>query len=241
MYLKNIELFMSFDSGYKDPFRNSFNLEANFINDYISRNVRALKLETDGTYNMIHVEPSVDGIGSFSIKGEKSLNVKVKFNKDYYLSQNDNQRNDYCLDLLYQGYKIVTKFKAIDIGELLEISDEFKSKEFTNNWRFKKKRFKDYNLDVELICEFSKSSFKLRIIVVDTIKEKTLLNNILIKTLPDRVCFMPLFKEIIIDNDKLIITEFQNRPKFIFKLNDIFEKKFIYDIAEVGLAYKRLE
>nr|WP_322626425.1 hypothetical protein [uncultured Flavobacterium sp.] len=241
MKIKDVILFMSFDSGFKDPFRDNFNLGANFINDYISRNIRLLKIETDGTYNMICIEPCVDDTNMCSIKGEKSLNVRVNFDKDFYLSLREDEQNSYCLDLINEGYEIASKFRSIDVSNLSQTGNEFKDRNFTNKWRFKKKKFNDNHLEVELICEFSRQDFKLRIIISDTKTKEILLNNILIRTLPDKVCFKPLFKDIKIINNQLVVTEFQNRPKFIFKLQDVYDKKFIFEVTDVGLAYNKLE
>lgn len=241
MNLRNIVLFMSFDSGYKDPFRDNFNLSVKFINNYITRKVKALKIETDGSYNMINIEPSIENTGVCRVKGEKCLNVNVSFNKDLYLSLNEIERNDYCIELLNEGYNFISKFKKIDIFQLIDINRQLKFESFLNEWRYKKKAFKAEHLEVELICKFSMSNFILQLIAIDTNSKEILLNDILIKTLPDEVCFIPLFKDIVIVNNQLTITEFQNRPKFIFDLVDVYKKRFIFKVTEVGLTYNRLK
>lgn len=241
MNLRNIGLFMSFDSGYKDPFRDNFNLGVKFINNYISKNVRPLKIETDGTYNMINIEPSVDNIGKCTPKGEKAINVRVDFDKNLFLSLSEIEKNDYCLELLKTGYDFLSVYKKIDINQLLAISNQLKNENFVNEWIYKKKKFKDQDLEVKLICKFSRSDFRLLLIVINSKSKDELFNDILIKTLPDEVCFAPLFKDIVISDDKLIITEFQDRPKFIFNLEDVYKKRFVFTVTDVGLIYKELE
>ncbi|WP_281322079.1 hypothetical protein [Flavobacterium aestivum] len=241
MNLRNIGLFMSYDSGYKDPFRDNFNLNTKFINNFITRKIRPLKILTDGTFNMINIEPSVNNIGNCKIKGEKAINANVNFNKDLYLGMNEIERNNYSLELLNEGYKIISKFKNIDVSLFVNINNELKSENFINEWTHKKKKFKEQNLEVELICKFSASDFKLIIVISDMSTKDILLNDVLIRTLPDEVCFSPLFKDIQIINNQLIITEFQNRPKFIFNLIDVYDKKFIFEVTDVGLIYKKFE
>lgn len=84
MILKYIALHMDFDSGYKDPFRDNFNLNSRFISNYLSVQVRKLKLETDGTFNMLSVIPSLEIVDNCRIVGEKALRSRIRFNKDTY-------------------------------------------------------------------------------------------------------------------------------------------------------------
>lgn len=240
MNLRDITLFMSFDSGYKDPFRDKFNLSVKFINHYISKKVRLLKIETNDSISMINIEPFIGEAGICSLKGEKALNVTVEFDKDLYLKLNEIEKNDYYLKLINQGYSYISKSKNIDLTELFSISEQLKKENFINEWRHKKKKFKDQNLEIELICKFSTSSFILILIASDTISKEVLLNDVLIKTLPDEVCFVRLFKDIIIKDNKLIITEFQNRPKFIFDLEDVYKKRFVFKLTDVGLIYEQI-
>lgn len=241
MNLRNIGLFMSYDSGYVDPLRDNFNLRTRFVNNYITKKIRSLKFLTDGTFNMINVEPSIDGIGNCKIKGDKVLNVNVSFNDELYLNMSEIEKNNYYLILLNEGYNIISLQKKIDVNPLININNELKSKNFINEWTHKKKKFKEQNLEVELICKFSTVDFQLFIIIKNINTNEILLDDLLIRTLPDEVCFTNLFKDIQIINNQLIITEFQNRPKFIFNLGDIYKKNFVFEVSNVGLMYEKFE
>ena len=77
MNIRYIALHMDHDSGYKDPFRDNFNLESRFVSNYLSIQIRKLKIETDGTFNMISVIPSIDIANICKIVGEKTLRARV--------------------------------------------------------------------------------------------------------------------------------------------------------------------
>lgn len=103
---------------------------------------------------------------------------------------------------------------------------------------YKKKKFKEHGIEVALNCFFTTLDFKLRMTVYD-IKSKTeLVSDTVIRTLPNEVCFAHFYKDIIIENNELIITEFQYRPKFKFFLSDILNGRFSFEITNEGVEYK---
>lgn len=74
-------------------------------------------------------------------------------------------------------------------------------------------------------------------IVVDINSKTELTSGTVIRTLPDEVCYDSLFKDIVIENDSLSITDFLDRPKFTFSLMDLHASKFSFQIIENGLKY----
>jgi hypothetical protein len=231
---------MGSDSGYKDPFRDNFNLNSRFISNYLSTQIRKLKVETDGTFNMISVAPSIDVTHVCRIVGEKALKATISFNKETYEQMSEIERYEYYLHLLEDGYKICAKHKKIPLEQLLKLHQDFKLNGYKNEWLYKKKKFKGHEIEVTLSCFFTSVDFHLLMTVSDINSNKELVSGNVIRTLPNEVCFDSLFKDVIIENDKLIITEFQDRPKFIFKLTDVFNKVFSFNVSDVGLNYKPL-
>jgi len=233
---------MSFDSGFKDPFRDEFNLSVKFINNYISKKTKALNLNTVEEFNTIHIEPILENKEENVKKtGEKVIKISLHFNKNLYESLNQVDKIEYCLILLNKGIEKLFKTDNTTLFKLNNIFLTFKKENYINHWLHKRKIFKTEKLEVILNCEFSSINFILKLLVINTSNKEILLNDILIKTLPDEVCFSNLFKDVLILNDQLIITEFQNRPKFIFKLEDIYKKEFKYEVTTIGVFYSRLD
>lgn len=237
MNLRYIALHLNHDSGYKDPFRDNFNLHSRFISNYLSVQIRKLKYETDGTFNMITVSPTLDIKHICRIVGEKALDACISFNREAYDQMTEYEKYDYYLQLLEDGYKICSQFKQIPLDYLLQLHQEFRVNGYKNEWLHKKRKFKEYGIEVTLNCYFTSLDFQLSISVNDIRNKTELISGIVIKTLPDEVCFAPLFKDIIIEKNQLCITEIQDRPKFIFNLDDIFKGNFICKINNVGLNY----
>lgn len=237
MNLRYIVLHMNHDSGYIDPFRDNFNLHSRFISNYLSIQIRKLKYETDGTFNMIAVSPTLDIKHICRVVGEKALDASISFDRDAYEQMTEYEKYEYYLQLLEDGYKICGQFKHIPLVDLLHLHQEFRLNGYKNEWLHKKKKFKNYGIEVTLNCFFTSLNFQLRISVYDIRNKTELISGTVIQTLPDEVCFSPLFKDLIIVGNDLCITEFQNKPKFIFNIYDIYDGIFKFQIKNVGLEY----
>ena len=229
---------MDSDSGYKDPFRDNFNLSSRFISNYLSIQIRKLKVETDGTFNMIGVSPSLDIKHICRIVGEKALQTRTFFNKEAYKQMNELEKYEYYLQLLEEGYRICAQYKKIPLEQLLKLHQDFRDNGYKNEWLHKKKRFKEQGIDVTLDCFFTSFDFHLVMTATDIKSKRELVSGTVIRTLPNEVCFDSLFKDLMIEDNELIITEFQDRPKFKFLLTDIFNGKFSFKLTDVGLKYE---
>jgi hypothetical protein len=242
MRLRDVVLFMGADSGFNDPFRDEFNLSVNFINSYISKRIRLLNLNMDDTVNMIHIEPVFRNVDEgLNVRGERVVRIRLYFDKDHYISLKQIDKIKYCLVLLDRGCKQLFKKDIDTLLKLKSIFLQFQSENYKNEWLYKRKIFKKEKIEVLLNCDFTSKEFLLNIVVISKQNKEVLINENLIKTLPDKNCFYPLFKDIIILEDRLIITEFQNRPKFILRLSDILKKEFKMEVTNVGLIYNKLE
>jgi len=189
MNIRYIALHIDHDSGYEDRFRDDFNLNSRFVSNYLSIQIRKLKIETDGTFNMISVIPTFNITDICRVVGEKALRARISFNKQIYEQMNETERYEYYLNLLKDGYKICSQHKKIPIEELLTLHQNFRDSDYKNEWLHKKKRFKDYHIDVILYCYFTSESFQLKITVNDLKSKEVLVSGIVVKTLPDEVCF----------------------------------------------------
>lgn len=241
MNLRYIALYLDYDAGFKDPFRDNFNLSSRFISNFLSVQIRKLKIQTDGAFNMISVAPSMEAKHIFRIVGEKSLQARIAFDKVKYEQMTELERYEYYLQLLEEGYRICAQHKVVPLEQLLNLHQQFRGNNYKNEWLHKTKKFKEHSIEVSLNCFFTSLDFQLVMTVCDITSKKELVSGTIIKTLPDEVCFDSLFKDVIIEQNELIITEYQDRPKFKFLLSDIFKGKLSFEVLNVGLEYKPLD
>ncbi|MES2654296.1 MAG: hypothetical protein V4620_01845 [Bacteroidota bacterium] len=229
---------MDADSNFDEELRLAFNSDARFISHYLSKQVRKIKYSTNGSFNMVSVSPSKDILYKHRIVGENALQIRIPFETVLYKNMLSKERFNYYLKLLEEGYQLGNKYKTLPIDELVNLNNNLKNNGFINKWLHKRKIFKEYNLCVSLTAEFSAVDFQLHI-QVETIKEKSnLVSGLIFKTAPYEAAFSPLFKDLVIENENLIITEYLDRPKVVFTLENILNKRLIFQILDNGLKYE---
>lgn len=237
MQLRYITLFIDYGSGFMDPFRDQFNLHSRFVSNYLSIQVRKLKIKTDGTFNLIGISPSLNIKHICRIVGEKSLQVRIEFDRRYYERLSKQNKYEYYLQLLEEGYRISTQFKEIPVDTLLLLHQKFREGGYKNEWVHKAKRFKEYNIHVVLSCFFTSVDFQLVISIHDLKTKELLVAGTVIRTLPDEIHFQKNFKDVKIEKEELIITDFLDRPRVALKLTDIYKKEFRFSLLGKGLEY----
>ena len=209
-----------------------------FISNYLSIQIRKLTFETDGTFHMLGITPSLDIKHVCRIVGEKALQARISFTKEVYVQMSEIEKHEYYLQLLEEGYKVCAKHKKIPLEQLLKLHQDFRNNGYKNEWLHKKKKFKELGIEVSLNCVFTSIDFQLIMSVFDIKNKIELVSGTVIRTLPNEVCFDSLFKDVIVENDELVITEYQDRPKFRFLLKDITKGRFSFEVTKVGLEYK---
>lgn len=238
MTLRYIALFMGDESGFEDGFTSQFDYNTRFISNYLSIQIRKLKYVTDGTFKMIGVTPTLDIKHTCRVVPEDALQASISFNRDKYEKMAEVDKYEYYLQLLEEGYRICSQYKNIPLEQLLTLHQDFRDNNFRNEWLHKKKRFKEHGIEVSLNCFFTSFDFQLKMSVYDMRSKAELASGTVIRTLPNEQHFAHYFKDIVIENNELIITEFQDRPKFKFSLPDIFDGKFSFEITDEGVPYK---
>ena len=220
-----------------DPFRDQFNLHSRFVSNYLSIQVRKLKIKTDGTFNLIGISPSLNIKHICRIVGEKSLQVRIEFDRRYYERLSKQNKYEYYLQLLEEGYRISTQFKEIPVDTLLLLHQKFREGGYKNEWVHKAKRFKEYHIQVVLSCFFTSVDFQLVISIHDLKTKELLVAGTVIRTLPDEIHFQKNFKDVKIEKEELIITDFLDRPRVALELTDIYKKEFRFSLLGKGLEY----
>jgi len=199
--------------------RYDFELRTRFISNYLSRRVRELRFKTDGTFNQIHVSLVEDCPGPSAIRGLDALQVQIKYDRDRYKVVKGKPGCDYYLPLFRDGFRKAADFKHIPLDDLLGLLEEFGGGGCKNEWLHKKKDFKDSGVSIALNCYFTTNHFRLVATIEQLSTKARLCSGVLLETDPDEVCFQGTFKDILIDGDKVIITDAGDSPEFLIDLD----------------------
>jgi hypothetical protein len=233
MTLRYITLGLDYNTYIKtdNQLRYEFQSHTRFLSNYFSRAIRKYKFDTNGAYNMISIAllPCDNLEFPIAIVGDV-LRVNLTFKKEKYDQLKGSEDCSYYLELLEEGFRKVSSFKPIPLDILLNLIEEFKLGGCKNIWLHKKKSFKEYDLEIVLTCEFTTNYFELLVIINQISSKKELIRGIAIRTQPDEIYFDKMFKDILIHNNFIVITDASNSERILIDLLEIkkgfFNRKF---------------
>jgi hypothetical protein len=220
-----------FYSGFSDEdFNDEFNWNARFICNYLSKAVRKLNLETDGTYKMISVNPHANqSCSKTDVEYVLSNNIYVS-SKDmerYKQMENLTERYEFYLSLLERGYMQAATFKeGVPVESLLSLHQQFRDGGYKNEWLFKKKPIRDFGIYIYLKCYFTSFDFRLELEVYSLKTKELVTKGIVIQTPPDELCFDYKFKQITLEDDKLVILDSLGHPRYEMDLHKLANGNF---------------
>ena len=240
-------------SGFPDEgFNDKFNWNARFVSNYLSKAVRKLNLETDGTYKMISVNPNANR--SYS----KMCYVDYVLASDIYITSEEKERYkqmkslteryEFYLSLLERGYMQAATFKeGVPVESLLSLHQQFRDGGYKNEWLFKRKPVRDFGIYIYLKCYFTSFDFRLELEVYGLKTKEFVTKGVVIQTPPDEVCYDYKFKEIALKNDKLVILDFLGHPRYEMDLHELsvgnFNVKYLNDddIRDIELDRQKIQ
>lgn len=221
-----------------------FDFNARFICNYLSKEVRKLDIAGDGTYKMISVRiqntPSdcrltygTDYPDVLSV----SLYVSEQEQQRYNNTTNLEDRFEFYLKLLEEGYVFASGFRYVPIEPLLKLHDKFRENNYKNEWLWKKKLIRDFGIYLYFKCYLTTFDFRLELEVYDTKQTFLLTKGIVLQTGPDEIFYDKRFRKIEIVDGKLIIKDFLDKDKFVFDLYLLSKRVFNVEERASEIVY----
>ncbi len=211
-------------SGISEEFRYKFHFNVRFIDYYLSKAVRKEKIET-GIYNMIYVLLSAKIIKPTIKLSEcfKTIEITIPFDEaeqSRYIAMDIEERYEFYLAMLEKGYYLANIVCDVKPEILIGLHEKFRQGGYRNEWLFKKKRIKEYGINVVLDCVFTSFEFKLMLTVLD-LKKNPIAKGCIYHTYPDYTFFYKTIKHLVVTDKKLIITDFLDYKIIECKLEDL--------------------
>lgn len=217
-------------SVYDLDYVSEFRYRARFMSNYLSRKVRLLHFETDGTFNMISI--NLGGTSEIDIVGLDAPQVSLPFNKEEYDKLDDKDRIIYFASKFKEGFRLAATYKSIPLDGLYGILAEFQTNDFKNTWVAKNKIFREHNLRVILKCDFNQYDFHLNVDIYQWASKKLLCSGTVIRTLPAEVFFDHLFKDVYVRGEYIVITEFLDYDFIQISLTEAQNGHFIFTFSK---------
>ena len=211
-----------YGSGFGDEFDSKFNYNTWFISNYLSLQIRKLHIPSSGAYNMLYCNIT-KGEDSVKISSTSSLNVKIHISENEinsYHKYTEVERFEFYLSLLERGYQLASNYHNIPIDTFQSLHQKFRADGYRNERLFKKKQLRDYRIKIELNHVLTSYSYNLILSVYD-LPGNLIGKNSIYETFPDDIFFNKNVRHLLIDDGKLIVSDFLNRPQFVCSLDDL--------------------
>jgi hypothetical protein len=228
---------------FSDDDRYDFKCHTRFISNFFSKSIRKIKFNTDGTFDMICIDVCTK-VGKSKIIPLNALSVDIAFNQNRYKKIRGGNDSSYYLELLEEGFRKASELKAIPLNDLLHLIVEFRNNGCKNEWLYKKKKFKEDDIEAILTCEFTTNYFQVVAIINQISTKKELIKGIVLRTEPDEVLYEKMFKDILIVKNKIVIVDASDSPRIVIKKDkamdgilefEIIGDKEIRDMLSYGL------
>jgi len=207
MNLKEIYLYpdlVEYENEIVHPFRD----QSRSICNYLERQLKPIKFNAKNFKRICFIGKSKPDSVCF-VNSSKVLIVEISFDENQYKSLKKNQLNPYFSQLLTVGIKKCQKQFDIPVDELLNGLKKFCENGYINKWVFKTKLIKDLGFKCTLRCELTLDEFHLNLVI--TKKKNVIFSQKILDTVPDEIVFTPMFKDVkLIGNSLIIIDKFDN-------------------------------
>ena len=184
--------------------------------------IRTYRISTGGDFNMLfcNITKKEDSCKEFADSLTVQIHLSDEMLNGYMNMQSDKERYNFYLALLERGYKIASHDRAFPTDILLNLHTQLKLNNYKCEWLFKKKTIKEYGIKVVLDHVLTSCNYKLRLSLFDT-KNQFITEGCIYQTYPDDIFFNKDVRHLVVEDGKLIITDFLDHPQFVCELSDL--------------------
>lgn len=211
--IRDIVLTLNYDEVklYSSAYYSNFQFQSRFIGNYLRRQFRSANFEPKGykrlLVNVCQLECPPNKMGTFY---SSDLCVYLPFEKNKYNNLPKDQLADFYIDLYLKGIQKAQQTHAFPEPFIQEKLDELKSNGYKNEWEFKSKTFKEIGIKATLFCVMTIDAFSLSLILSK--KKEIVFRKEILNTLPDEMCYHYQFKDIVFENNNIIVTGWYDAP-----------------------------
>ena len=212
-----------------DHDRYRFELNTRFLSNHLSRAIRKRRFTTDGTFNQIHVALIEENPELPKVVGFSALRVHVLYDPADYEAIRGSKDCSYYLRLFEQGFRAAAASKLVPLEILLEELERFRQNGCKNEWRHKRKLFRDQDVSVTLDCYFTTNEFRLVARIERISTKEVLCEGVVVETVPDEIFFYRLFKDIFIRGDRIIVTDHFDSERYLIDLDQALSGRLVVE------------
>lgn len=182
-----------------------FSFETRSLCNFVQRYARSIEIETAG-FNQIIVQDDLHSpkLSSPTLIPEKTLAIPFEFDKDRYRQATSAEKQEYFIEILSAGLEAAHTFHPLPLKEFQDRIKEFRTNGYRNYWVHQSKTIRKIAATAELQCELTLDQFTLTLEIRG--KSGSLRRIHLLETKPDELCFHHQFKDIVVREEHLVVT-----------------------------------
>lgn len=227
MYLKHFQL-ISEDDKRDSTYHSHFAYHTYVIRYCLSKQLRKIKFETDGTFDTINIIVGAVKPPYVEIPWYKALNIYIPFNLDLYDNSDEEERCRYYVDWVRKGLKIAYDNKNIPYEELLEWLDSLADNDFIYSWPFKDITDREHNLKIRFVCYLTMYDFTIKMAAFDKKRSVCICEGQVVRTKPDSIFFSLLSsKKVKLNDGKIIFPDRFDNELIYIEIKDILAGNLI--------------
>lgn len=197
--------------------RSDFDFEVFFITEYISRDLYKNKFKYEDVDKLVvYIEsPKPDIVHD---KLFKSLDYTSTMSYMEISRLDGHERIDKILELIEIAGSAYEFFMPGIRQVIHESIESFRNSGYKNIWLFKRKRVAAVG-NLELICELNREMFTLTLVARN--KSDEIFRKEILKTLPSSIIYHHKFKDILVDENNIVVTDRFDKPLYQVLISDI--------------------
>jgi hypothetical protein len=197
--------------------RSDLDFEVFFISEYVSKDLCKNKFKYKEANKLItYIESTNQGVEYDKLF--KTLDYKSTLSYLNISQLEGQERTEKILGLIEAAGSAYDNFIPGIRQAMRDSIDRFRNSGYKNVWLFKRKRI-DLVRQVELICELDREMFTLTLVAKN--KNTEIYRRDILKTKPSSVIYHHKFKDILVDENNIVIIDRFGKPIYQVSISDV--------------------
>jgi hypothetical protein len=217
MLLRTVRLYLHSDE-FAQAARSEFLFSSCYVSNFLSRRVRDLGFRSDG-FKGVLIQGRCEADGPVRISSEGNVIVPVHFDQPRYESLGTGGKHEFFIGMVVEGLEKCARHHRIPFVDLMAAIDEFRRGGYRNEWTYQKKLLRPFGIQASLLCRLDAQKFALTLKLER--KGTTLFEQEILETKPDEVVFAHRFKEVVAEEDRVVVKDKFGKPIFSTRVDSL--------------------
>lgn len=219
MLLNDISLYLDVDE-FERMYRSQFEFRNRYLCNFLRRRLKTLRLRTQG-FNQVLIKGCRVAEECCPVTSEHSAIASLAFDRTRYDTLGPEEHHEFFISMLLEGLEKCARYHRIPLANMKGWIEEFRRGGYRNEWTHKEKLLRPLGLRAALLCKLDSEKFVLTLKLER--KGSIVFQEPILETKPDELCFAYEFKDIVVQDDTVVVTSKYTTDKYgkpiIFSLN----------------------